>query len=100
MPCAEVGASRLDYWFAWIRIGLAPWIRIRIEIKKNWIRIRIKTNADPQHCFMLCSHGPDLYFFLLFFIAGAASQELVVQIVMIAESTRLQVLWSHPTRFL
>jgi hypothetical protein len=28
----------------------APWIRIRIEIKR-WIRVRIliETNADPQH---------------------------------------------------
>jgi len=31
-----------------IRIGLAPWIRIRPEIK-CWIRIRIETYADPQH---------------------------------------------------
>ncbi len=30
-----------------IRIGLAPWIRIEI---KSRIRIRIETNADPQHC--------------------------------------------------
>jgi hypothetical protein len=34
----------------WIRIGLAPWIRICIEIKW-WIRIRIEANADPQPCF-------------------------------------------------
>jgi hypothetical protein len=35
----------------WIRIGLAPWIHIRIRIEvKNWIRIRVRieTNADPQ----------------------------------------------------
>jgi hypothetical protein len=32
-----------------IRIGLAPWSRIRIEVK-SWIWIRIGTkNADPQH---------------------------------------------------
>jgi hypothetical protein len=30
-------------WASWIRI------RIRIEIK-SWIRIRVETNADPQHC--------------------------------------------------
>jgi hypothetical protein len=32
---------------AWIHIGSAPWIRIRIEIK-SWIRIRIRieVNAD------------------------------------------------------
>ncbi len=34
---------------AWIRIGLAPWIRIRIEIKDQ-IRIHIENNADPRHC--------------------------------------------------
>jgi hypothetical protein len=30
---------------------LAPWIRIRIEVK-SWIRIRnrVENNADPQHC--------------------------------------------------
>ncbi len=36
----------------WIRICLAPWIRIRIRIEiKSWIRIciRIETNMDPQH---------------------------------------------------
>ncbi len=33
---------------AWIRVDVAPSIRIRIEIK-SWIRIRIETNADPQH---------------------------------------------------
>ena len=27
------------------------WIRIRIDLK-GWIRIRIETNADPQHWFM------------------------------------------------
>ncbi len=45
----------------WIRIGLAPWIRIRIRIRievKSWIRIRfevkswiqipIETTADPR----------------------------------------------------
>jgi hypothetical protein len=31
-----------------IRTSLAPWIRILIEIK-SWIRVRIETNADPQH---------------------------------------------------
>jgi hypothetical protein len=30
------------------RTGLAPFIRIHIEVK-SWIRIRIKTNADAQH---------------------------------------------------
>ncbi len=35
-----------------ICIGLASWIRIRIEIT-IWIRIRIETNADPQHCFIV-----------------------------------------------
>jgi len=34
-----------------ICIGLASCIRIRIEIT-IWIRIRIETNADPQHCFI------------------------------------------------
>jgi hypothetical protein len=36
---------------AWFLIGLAHWIRIRIQIK-SLIRIRIvfETNADPQHC--------------------------------------------------
>ncbi len=37
---------------AWMRIGLASWIRIRIrtEIKSwIWIRIRIETNEDSQH---------------------------------------------------
>jgi hypothetical protein len=31
-------------------IDLAPWIRIRIEVK-SWIRIRVRveTIADPQH---------------------------------------------------
>ncbi len=33
-----------SHWFA-PRI----WVRIRIEIKKSWIRIRKETNADPQH---------------------------------------------------
>jgi hypothetical protein len=33
---------------AFIRIGLAAWILIYIDIK-SWIRIRIETNADPQH---------------------------------------------------
>jgi hypothetical protein len=31
-----------------IRIGLALWIRICIEIK-SWIRIRRETSADPQY---------------------------------------------------
>jgi hypothetical protein len=38
--------------FDWdrIRIGLAHWIRTWIHIEiKSWIRIRIETNADPQH---------------------------------------------------
>ncbi len=30
-----------------IRIGLAIWVRIRFEIKKNWIRIHIETNGYP-----------------------------------------------------
>jgi hypothetical protein len=30
--------------------GLAPWIRMRIEVK-SWIRIHIETSADPKHCF-------------------------------------------------
>ncbi len=30
--------------------GLAPGIRIRIEVK-CWIWICIEANADPQHCF-------------------------------------------------
>jgi hypothetical protein len=30
------------------RIGLAPWNRIRIEVKR-WIRIRNEINADPQN---------------------------------------------------
>ena len=29
-------------------IAVAPWIRIRTEIK-SWIRIRIETNAGPHH---------------------------------------------------
>jgi hypothetical protein len=38
----------------WIRIGLAPWIRILIRIEAKswiWIRIgiRIETNTDPKH---------------------------------------------------
>ncbi len=33
-----------------IMFGLAPWIRIRTEIK-NWIQICTETNADPQHWF-------------------------------------------------
>jgi hypothetical protein len=39
--------------YAWIHIGLAPWIRIRLRIRievKSWIRIRNKTNAEPKHC--------------------------------------------------
>ncbi len=32
----------------WIRIGLAHWIRIRID-QKSWIRIRTETNTYPQH---------------------------------------------------
>jgi hypothetical protein len=31
---------------------LAPWIRIRIEIK-SWIQICTETNADPQYCILL-----------------------------------------------
>jgi hypothetical protein len=36
------------FWFRkpWIRNG----IRIRID-GKYWIRIRIDSNGDPQHCF-------------------------------------------------
>jgi hypothetical protein len=30
--------------------GSGTWIRIRIDVK-YWIRIRIESNADPQHCF-------------------------------------------------
>jgi hypothetical protein len=30
------------------RIGLAPWIRIRIRLK-SWIQIRNETNADLKH---------------------------------------------------
>jgi hypothetical protein len=32
----------------WIRMGFAPWIRIRTKVK-SWIRIRIETNADLKH---------------------------------------------------
>jgi hypothetical protein len=34
-------------WASWIRIRIR--IRIRTDIK-SWIRVRIETNADPQHC--------------------------------------------------
>ncbi len=33
----------------WNRISLAPWIQIRIQVVKSWIRIRTETNAVPQH---------------------------------------------------
>jgi hypothetical protein len=34
---------------------LSPWIRILIRIRieiKSWTRIRIESNADPQHCYL------------------------------------------------
>ncbi len=34
--------------FAWIRLGLATWIRIRFVIK-SWILGCMETNADPIH---------------------------------------------------
>jgi hypothetical protein len=36
----------------WIRIGMAPWIRIQFEVKCCiLIRIRTDANTDPQHWF-------------------------------------------------
>jgi hypothetical protein len=51
--------------------GLAPWIRIRIEIKR-WIRIRIEISVDPVftahidlHCNQCCGSGILCFFFYL-----------------------------------
>jgi hypothetical protein len=46
----------------WTRIGLAFWIRIRIEVK-SWIRIRIRieTNADMKHCLYRVQLTFDIY---------------------------------------
>ncbi len=77
---------------AWIRIGLAPWIRIRIIIEiKSWIRIRI----DPHHCKNGYSYSSGYYrsfqFWPVFWICDILVRIMIRIRIQLFISIRIQI---------